>query len=155
MPISTTGPIPANTTVWNGTAVAASDTAGYPKATIKAGSGTGEVLLTAGAVTVGTNNDKTAYSLTAGSYVVRASSNQRGTVSVTSATSNTTALPISSVTLTRAKLMSGGFDTNSGAGSMPPGDQPYQTLQATTVTQTRGAAGGDTTISSFDVEELF
>lgn len=50
---------------WTGTAVATPDTAGYPKVTVKAGTGTGEVSLASGAVTVGTNNDKTGYRLSA------------------------------------------------------------------------------------------
>ena len=45
--------IDVNVTKWLGTAVNA-DTAGYPKVTIKAGTGTGEVSLTSGQVTVGT-----------------------------------------------------------------------------------------------------
>lgn len=38
----------ANVTRWNGTAVASPDTAGYPKVTIKSGTGTGEVNLSSG-----------------------------------------------------------------------------------------------------------
>ena len=41
-----------NLTHWNGTAVATPDTAGYPKVTIKSGSGTGELSLTSGGVTL-------------------------------------------------------------------------------------------------------
>ena len=67
------GPDSKDLTKWNGTAVASPDTAGFPKVTIKAGTGTGELSLSSGTVTVGTNNDKTGYSLTAGSYSVRAS----------------------------------------------------------------------------------
>ncbi len=60
----TSGRIKADTVYWNASAVATPDTAGYPKVTIKSGSGTGEVSLSSGTVTVGTNNDKTGYSLT-------------------------------------------------------------------------------------------
>jgi hypothetical protein len=49
--------------------------------------------------TLTTNNDKTGYSLTAGSYSIRASSSQRGTVATTAATSGTAS--ISAVTLAR------------------------------------------------------
>ena len=55
-PASTNGAtLPAvNLTSWNGTAVATPDTAGYPKVTIKDGTGAGEIALTAGVVdTVG------------------------------------------------------------------------------------------------------
>ena len=57
----TSGRIKADTVYWNGSAVATPDTTGYPKVTIKNGTGTGEVLLSSGTVTVGTNNDKTGY----------------------------------------------------------------------------------------------
>lgn len=42
------GDIQVNTTYWNGTAVATPDTAGYPKITIKNGTGTGELALASG-----------------------------------------------------------------------------------------------------------
>lgn len=57
----TSGRIKADTVYWNASAVATPDTAGYPKVTIKSGTGTGEVSLSSGTVTVGTNNDKTGY----------------------------------------------------------------------------------------------
>lgn len=40
--------IPVNVTAWSGTAVATPDTAGYPKVTIKSGTGTGEINLSSG-----------------------------------------------------------------------------------------------------------
>ncbi len=57
----TSGRIKADTVYWNASAVATPDTAGYPKVTHKTGTGTGEISLSSGAVTVGTNNDKTGY----------------------------------------------------------------------------------------------
>lgn len=48
---------------WLGTAVVTPDTAGYPKVTVKPGTNTGEINLSGGLVTVGTNNDKTGYAL--------------------------------------------------------------------------------------------
>lgn len=42
------GDINVDVTYWNGTAVASPDTAGYPKVTLKSGTGTGEVNLTSG-----------------------------------------------------------------------------------------------------------
>lgn len=42
-----------NTTHWKGTAAAAVDSAGYPVVTVKSGTGGGEILTSAGAVTVG------------------------------------------------------------------------------------------------------
>lgn len=62
-PYSTTNTVPANVTQWNSTNVATPDTAGYPKVTIKSGTGTGEVSLAAGLVTAGTVSDKTGYTL--------------------------------------------------------------------------------------------
>lgn len=47
------GTPPADVTTWNGTAVATPDTAGYPKVTLKVGSGTGEVALNVGTVSIG------------------------------------------------------------------------------------------------------
>ena len=45
-----TDTLPADVTQWNGTAVATPDTAGFPKVTIKSGTGTGEISLTSGRV---------------------------------------------------------------------------------------------------------
>lgn len=59
----TAAQLAGNVTQWSGSNVASPDTAGYPKVTVKGGAGTGEVLLASGAVTVGTNNDKTDYAL--------------------------------------------------------------------------------------------
>ncbi len=49
---SASGRPEVNTTHWNGTAVASPDTAGYVKATVKVGTGTGEINLSSGAVPV-------------------------------------------------------------------------------------------------------
>jgi hypothetical protein len=43
----------ADVTQWSGTAVASPDTAGYPKVTIKSGTGTGEIALSSGTTLVG------------------------------------------------------------------------------------------------------
>ena len=47
-----TTPQPVNVTTWSGTSVASPDTAGYPKVTIKSGTGTGEISLSSGRVAV-------------------------------------------------------------------------------------------------------
>lgn len=44
------GVLPADVRDWTGTAVATPDTAGYPKVTVKSGTGTGEISLSAGLV---------------------------------------------------------------------------------------------------------
>lgn len=49
------GDINVDVTYWNGSAVASPDTAGYPKTTIKSGSGTGELSLTSGGVVLTTS----------------------------------------------------------------------------------------------------
>jgi hypothetical protein len=61
---TTSGPIDANVVQWNSVPVAPSDTPGFPKVTVKSGTGTGELLLASGQLTIGTNNDKTGYALT-------------------------------------------------------------------------------------------
>lgn len=64
-PVTLTEPMLAvNVEQWNNTAVPAEHTSGYPIVTIKDGTGTGEIDTSSGTVTVGTNNDKTGYSLT-------------------------------------------------------------------------------------------
>lgn len=101
----------------------------------------------ASAVTVGTNNDKTGYALTAGSYSVRASSSQRGTITVDN-TSQTAS--ISSVTTTRATEGHLGGSLNANGGHV------YITLtSATVVTATQFADVADATVNSFVVPEFF
>ncbi len=50
--VASTGETTADVTKWNGTAVATPDTAGYPKTTVKSGTGTGEISLTSGIAAV-------------------------------------------------------------------------------------------------------
>lgn len=52
------GDIKVDVQSWTGTAVASPDTAGYPKVTIKSGTGTGELSLTSGKVVLNTNLKK-------------------------------------------------------------------------------------------------
>ena len=104
-----------------------------------------------------TVSDKTGFSLTAGSYSVRASSTQRGTILISNpSTSNTAA--VSSVTTTRAtETFSGVMNDDNGVGATPMA-QDYLTrialTSATVVTATRvGINYGPT--SGFTVTELF
>jgi hypothetical protein len=107
-------------------------------------------------VTVTTNNDKTGYtatvsdktgfSLTAGSYSVRASSTQYGSVSQASGSTSSSA-SISSVTVTRAALENLGTDNASRPSR-------YTLAGSTTVTAVKLNDGGDTT-ANFCVFELF
>ena len=147
MSIQIGGPGGGDIQKWDGTAVPTPDTAGYPKVTIKAGTGTGEVALSSGQVTVGTNNDKTGYtastvsdktgySLTAGSYSVRASSTQHVTASLSTGTSTSTTATISSVTTTRAVLEYGGNNAN-GATAGSEMDASHVLTNATTITFNR------------------
>lgn len=50
--IGGTDTLPADVTQWSGTNVATPDTAGFPKVTIKSGTGTGEISLSSGRVAV-------------------------------------------------------------------------------------------------------
>ena len=117
---------------------------------ITSGTGTGQITLSSGTVTVGTNNDKTGYSLTAGSYVLHASNNQRGTVTMSGVSTNTAT--ISSVTTTRSRLAYLGDynDQNNTSFAM----SILALTNATTITATRGAATGAVT-TSYEVEETF
>ena len=120
MSIQIGGPGGGDIQKWDGTAVPTPDTAGYPKVTIKAGTGTGEVALSSGQVTVGTNNDKTGYtastvsdktgySLTAGSYSIRASNMQQITASLASGTATLSSLPFSRARVRRTRLVAFAF----------------------------------------------
>lgn len=94
-------------------------------------------------------NTKTGFSLTAGSYSVRASSTQRGQVS-SAATSDTGA--ISSVTTTRATEIRNGNTSNNT--SIVEGDTNFTLTNATTITVAKGASTG-TSVTTFVVTELF
>ena len=78
------------------------------------GTGTGQITLSSGKVTVSSIDAgaKTGYSLTAGSYSIRATSYQRGTAGF-SGTTTTADLAISAVTLTRATAFYNGARFNS------------------------------------------
>lgn len=99
---------------------------------------------------VGVNNDKTGYSLTAGSYVVRASSSQRGTIALAGVATNTAA--VSSVTTTRAMLTNGsGYTTSASATDVPV---MLDLTSATVVTATKGDAP-DSSFGQYDLVEFF
>ena len=97
---------------------------------------------------VGANNDKTGYSLTAGSYVLRATSNQRGSIQLSTASSNTAT--ISSVTITRAMLVGDGQDSDVDSvtfltrGTLTNG---------TTVTKNKSTAAAGVVNTPYQVEE--
>ncbi len=118
------------------------------------GTGTGQISLSSGAVTVGTNNDKTGYSLTAGSYTVRASSSQRGTIAFASGDASQT-VTIASVTTTRASAAGSGRGPALAAET--DGNRYLMTFQitgATAVTLARGNTG-TTATGAAEVWELF
>lgn len=104
-------------------------------------------------------SDKTGFSLTAGSYVVRASSSQRATASFAS-TGTSVDITISSVTTTRATALFGGWtgDTNNAART---GNFVYaQLTAATVVTCTRGSGSDVDTVAivgvgATEVQEFF
>ena len=95
-------------------------------------------------------NTKTGFSLTAGSYSVRASSMQAGVITYASAGSATAA--VSAVTLTRATIEFGGTHANTN-------DFTYSTMGSLSATTTalseRSNTGAGTTNNRFIVTELF
>jgi len=95
------------------------------------------------------NVGKTGYSLTAASYVVRASSNQRGSITMAAGVTSNTAT-ISSVTTTRATLHFIGTQDNTNGEGLVREDM----TNATTVTATRNLSGGQAQ-TGFEVSELF
>lgn len=76
------GDIQVNVTYWNGTAVATPDTAGYPKVTIKSGTGTGEVSLSSGVAAASLSSSER--NAAADAIMVRASSNWEASAGVKS-----------------------------------------------------------------------
>ena len=103
---------------------------------------------------VGSNLDKTGYTLTAGSYSVRASSTQQGVTFIDDNGGTSGGTNISSVTLTRA-ILNGGESNITGAGDMQ-GQMYVQMTSATVVTGTRGANQGSAeTRNGWGLEEKF
>ena len=96
-------------------------------------------------------NTKTGFSLTAGSYVVRASSMQIATINCSGTTSATAT--ISSATTTRADAGNGGTRTDDAVANDRFGVTIVLT-NATTVTATR-ITGTNSTWTSMTVWELF
>lgn len=94
-------------------------------------------------------NTKTGFSLTAGSYSVRASSTQIGSMNSASTSATTT---ISSVTTTRTVINKNGNQANNT--SIVECDTSIQLTNATTVTAYK-VNGTGTAITSFMVMELF
>ena len=95
-------------------------------------------------------NTKTGFSLTAGSYQVRASSTQRGTITG-SGTSTTGA--VSSVTTTRAFEVRNGNTSTIVDGNLAEGITRLTLTNATTVTAAKNT-GTVTASTDFAVEEL-
>lgn len=98
-------------------------------------------------------NTKTGFSLTAGSYSVRASSNQRGTISLTAGLTTAPAT-ISSVTTTRAQCLPAGTAFDNVSTSDQYKLATIVLTNATTVTATRITAG-DILTCGYEVQELF
>lgn len=144
----TTADRAVNATFWSGTAVAAPDTAGYPKVTHKTGTGTGELLLTSGKVDV---NDKTGFSLTAASYVVQTSM-QRATVQVANGASSGTATP-SAVTLAKAKLANLGQSTGDNLTDARARLVRIALTGVTTITATMSSNANGAQDTSYELSE--
>ena len=100
-------------------------------------------------------NTKTGFSLTAGSYVVRASDVQRGTFTIGNAQASNTAT-ITSVTTTRAVVVPGGFSNDETTAQVPDENETRVVLtNATTVTGTRALASASTITVPYQIQELY
>ena len=97
-------------------------------------------------------SDKTGFSLTAGSYTVRASSCQRALAYMTSVASY--AFTISAVTMTRTHVAYGGSAPPAGATDWSWDARCYLT-STTVVTCDRISSSSHTTSLNFSVLELF
>ena len=98
---------------------------------------------------VGANNDKTGYSLTAGSYALHGSNNQRSNIT-TNATSGTAA--ISAVTLARTRLA---FLGHSAINTTADDYETRLTLTNTTTVTSAKTTGTNNVATDFEVEETF
>ena len=130
--------------VWNLIAVANRTVGAAASVTGAVGSVTGAV----GSLT--TNNDKTGYSLTAGSYSVRASSTQRALITDSIAGPTAT---ISSVTTTRAQEVLCGVNGLNAAGDFREIYRMRLTA-ATTITANKSGTANQSDLT-FTVQELF
>jgi hypothetical protein len=97
---------PANITQVAGTNVPTPPSAGYLPVTVKPGTGTGEISLAAGAVTVATNNDKTGYGL-ADNAITAAKINTGAITNAKFAAGAIDAAAIASNAITDAKINTG------------------------------------------------
>jgi phage baseplate assembly protein gpV len=93
--------------------------------------------------------DKTGYSLTAGSYSVRASSTQFATATQNGA-SATLAVSIASVTTTRSKFSQTGYSTDAGTVT-----GYASAFTSNSITVTRHSTTGGNTSTSVSLCELF
>lgn len=98
-----------------------------------------------------TVNDKTSFSLTAGSYSVRASSSQYVTGDASASTAQAFAMTISSVTLTRAAINHAALAVQLGGGY----GFALSALAATTVTVRRRDATSAEITYATQVSEYF
>lgn len=104
--------------------------------------------------TASTVSDKTGYSLTAGSYSIRASSVQRGTINISAGTSQpTNTLTISAVTTTRAPEAYAGVTCSAGSAASLDFMAYLQLTSTTAVTATRSVSSATQTIVGVVVPE--
>lgn len=130
-----------------GDTVPTADTAGYPKVTIKSGTGTGEVSLSSGTVTAGTVSDKTGYSLTATTGLGNQTSNITGNLSgsvgsVTGAVGSVTGNVGGNVTGSVGSVL-GGINTGSGTITTLDGLNTAQDTQHSTTQTAINALGNN------------
>ena len=96
-------------------------------------------------------NTKTGFSLTAGSYSVRASSTQTAVITINTAVAAT----ISSVTVTRALAHHQGARAGNTTGNFAITNSTCDLTNATTVTGQCKSNAGDDVFMEFEVQELF
>lgn len=100
-------------------------------------------------------NTKTGFSLTAGSYSVRASSTQYGSMTLAANADTSKTATISSVTVTRASLFYGGLNTDEATDQNDAVFSNITLTNATTVTAARATSTNSNVTVQFNVLELF
>lgn len=93
--------------------------------------------------------------LPAGSYSVRASSTQYGSMTLAANTETSKTATISSVTTTRTSLFNGGFETDESTDQNDAVFTRITLTNATTVTANRTTSTSSNVTQDFNVVELF
>lgn len=140
-----TGHMASDNRAWLGTTCATPDTAGYPKVTVKAGTGTGEISLSSGLVQTVTTNPGAIRSI------------QRRTMTIANgATSGTSTLSPTLTDSAKAELRFLGWTLNDTTYTDPSRDFPrIELTNTTTVTANMGSTSNGITTLSYEVTERY